>query len=45
MMFAKKQPEQLRVKLAEVQRDVKLNKISSKEAFNKQVKIISVVFG
>ena len=36
-MFAKKQPEQLRLKLAELQRDLKLGKLSNQEAQTKQV--------
>lgn len=42
MMFAKKQPEQLRVKLAEIQRDIKLNKTASQIAFDKQVDLLCV---
>lgn len=37
LMFAKKQPEQLRLKLAELQRDLKLGKLSNQEAQTKQV--------
>jgi len=36
-MFAKKQPEQLRLRLATIQRDVKLGKLSSKQAHQQQV--------
>ena len=36
-MFAKKQPEQLRLRLATIQRDVKLGKLGSKEAQQQQV--------
>ena len=36
-MFAKKQPEQLRLKLATIQRDAKLGKLTSQEAHIKQV--------
>ena len=37
LMFAKKQPEQLRLKLAQIQRDLKLGKLSDKEAHSRQV--------
>ncbi len=36
LMFAKKQPEQLRLKLAQIQRDLKLGKLSSQAAHTQQ---------
>lgn len=36
LMFAKKQPEQLRLKLAQIQRDLKLGKLSSQSAHTQQ---------
>jgi hypothetical protein len=36
LMFAKKQPEQLRLKLAQIQRDLKLGKLSSQAANTQQ---------
>ena len=43
MMFAKKQPEQLRLKLAQILRDLKLGKLSSQEAHNSQVTNFKIV--
>jgi len=44
-MFAKKQPEQLRLRLATIQRDVKLGKLSSKQAHQQQVETLSALKG
>lgn len=41
LMFAKKQPEQLRLKLAVIQRDLKLGKLSNTEAQKRQAGLVS----
>ena len=43
LMFAKKQPEQLRLKLAQIQRDLKLGKLSSQAAHTQQASFPHVI--
>ncbi|XP_046636295.1 protein LZIC-like [Daphnia pulicaria] len=45
LMFAKKQPEQLRLKLAQIQRDLKLGKLSSQAAQTQQVEVLGALKG
>lgn len=45
LMFAKKQPEQLRLKLATIQRDAKLGKLSSQQAHAQQVEVLGALKG
>lgn len=45
LMFAKKQPEQLRLKLAQIQRDLKLGKLSSQAAQAQQIEVLGALKG